>query len=157
MQMDFFKPVHSPIEKLELPEADAAGVRLSVLREDQIHAEVSGNKWRKLKYNVLEVMTKSQKGIVTKGGPFSNHLLATAAACHSQGLRSQAFLRGECHDNPTLLACQNYGMTIIPTSRADYKADTVDLMSRHELYSDEWWPVPEGGSNALGLKRRNWP
>ena len=70
-------------------------IELFIKRDDLIDSEVSGNKWRKLKYNIEQALSKKNDCIVTFGGAFSNHLLATAVACNKANIKSFGIVRGE--------------------------------------------------------------
>ena len=130
-------------------------VRLYVKRDDLIDQNVSGNKWRKLKYNVLQALNKKCDTILTFGGAFSNHLVATAAACKKTGLKSIGIVRGEElneNSNETLKKCVEFGMLLKFVSRSEYqlKSDDLYLKDLHLEYPSSYI-VPEGGSNFYGL------
>lgn len=78
----------SILERIDLLELKDRGIDLYIKRDDLIHSEISGNKWRKLKYFIDLCDSKRKEGILTFGGAFSNHLLATASACSIAGLKS---------------------------------------------------------------------
>ena len=126
-----------------------------VKRDDLIDPLVSGNKWRKLKYNVEQSRHKSCDGILTFGGAYSNHLVATAKACHRAGLRSVGFVRGEeltPDSNPTLIDCASFGMELVFVSRDEYRQkEDWDYINgvRHGFPS--FHIVPEGGANFYGV------
>ena len=125
---------------------------LWILRDDLIHPEVSGNKWRKLKYFIEEAQ-KSKQGILTFGGAFSNHIAATAAASKLFNLPCIGIIRGEkaYQFNKTLTKAQENGMILEFVSRSFY-ADREKMY----LYYQEKYPnylvIPEGGSGFLGEK-----
>jgi 1-aminocyclopropane-1-carboxylate deaminase len=131
------------------------GIHLFVKRDDLIHSEVSGNKWRKLKYNVQQCQTNKKEGILTFGGAFSNHLLATASACHDFGLKSVGIVRGNelnAQSNHTLRRCSELEMELKFISREEYrmipdKSYLADLA--HEF--PNFHIVPEGGANYYGM------
>ena len=131
------------------------GIQLFVKRDDLIHSEVSGNKWRKLKYNVQQCQTNKKEGILTFGGAFSNHLLATASACNAIGLKSVGIVRGDelnVESNHTLRRCSELGMEMKFISREEYrmspdKSFLADLA--HEF--PNFHIVPEGGANYYGM------
>lgn len=128
-------------------------IRLFVKREDLIHPAVSGNKWRKLKHNLLKAKKLGKKGIITFGGAFSNHIYATAAACHGLAWPSVGIIRGEIDpQNPTLVAARNWGMQLEAVSRSDYRRKTLspNIQNLIARYPDNYL-VPEGGSNDLAL------
>ena len=103
----------------KLPDLD--GVQITIKREDLLHPTVSGNKFRKLKYNLEQAIIKGYNSILTFGGPFSNHLAATAAAGRILGFKTIGIIRGdEKRQNPTLQFCQDQGMTLFPVSRSTY-------------------------------------
>src|SRR5690606_17102 len=86
---------------------------VDMLRLDLIHPVISGNKWYKLRYNIEAAVRKNKDTVITFGGAYSNHLIATAAACKEYGLRSIGFVRGhhaKNHKTKTLLDCEAYGM-----------------------------------------------
>lgn len=132
-----------------------ANVRLWVKRDDLIDPEVSGNKWRKLALNVVLAQHQRKEGILTFGGAYSNHLLATASACSRVGLKSIGIVRGEeltAASNPNLRRCAELGMDLIFISRTQYDC-------RCEASETEMWKaryasyllVPEGGANYHGM------
>ena len=134
-----------PLQKIEANFLTQKNVALFILREDLIHPTISGNKWRKLKYNIIEAKEKGFDTLVTFGGAFSNHIAATAAAGNAFGLKTVGIIRGEKVSNATLdLAIEN-GMQLKFISREDYKHKNTSQ------YSD-CYIVPEGGSNALAVK-----
>ena len=144
----------SPVEEFVHPVATAAGVRLLLKRDDLIHPEVSGNKWRKLQFNLERAIGQGQDTILTFGGAFSNHLLATAVACEAHGLQSIGIVRGEepKHGNATLKACENHGMKLVHVPRDEYEAKEEQWYF-HELRGrfGRFHLVPEGGANHWGV------
>lgn len=143
------------VEPLRHPVFDKAGVEVLVVRLDKIDSIVSGNKWFKLKYNVAEAVAAKAKGLLTFGGPFSNHLHAVAAVGSRLGMATVGILRGELHETPTptLCDCLAWGMQLCPVSRAEYKLRN-DESYRQQLRSDYpgFYLVPEGGSNDLAVR-----
>lgn len=130
-------------------------IRVFVKRDDLIHPQVSGNKWRKLKYAIAAALHANNNGILTFGGAYSNHLLATAAACHELGLRSCGIVRGDelyPDSNDTLRDCAALGMELRFVSREEYHLR--DDRSYHEFWLREFpgfMIVPEGGASYLGM------
>lgn len=135
---------------------------LYIKREDLLHPFVSGNKFRKLKYNLLEAEKTQKETIVTFGGAFSNHIAATAAACQERGLKSIGIIRGEelaenleqtLTGNPTLRFAQQCGMQFKFVSRTVYR-EKNNTSFINELVSDfpNSFIVPEGGTNELAVK-----
>lgn len=142
---------------LELDES----VGLDLLREDELHPLISGNKYRKLKYNIREALAQGSPGILTYGGAFSNHILATAAACKEAGLQSVGVIRGEELAgkplNPTLARAAKLGMRLCFITRALYaqKEDLDWTYWMQKLSLEEQTPylmLPEGGSNAEAIR-----
>lgn len=145
----------SIIQRINEASLAKRGIELYVKRDDLIHEVVSGNKWRKLKYNIAMCQSGKKSGILTFGGAYSNHLIATAAACQLNGLKSMGIVRGDElneNSNETLKACAKYGMELVFVSRNEY-------MLRHEkAYHEElnyqypnYYIVPEGGANYYGM------
>ncbi|MEO8086191.1 MAG: pyridoxal-phosphate dependent enzyme [Bacteroidota bacterium] len=144
-------------------------ISLSVLRLDEIHHHISGNKWYKLKYNVEEFFRLKKKYLVTFGGAFSNHIIATAAAGKEMGIHTIGIIRGDElneNSNGALKFASQSGMKLFFVSRIDYRKilDADNLEIENELlksipgfsdfgiqYSDLFF-LPEGGSNSLAVK-----
>ena len=134
-----------------------ASVNLSIKRLDQIHAQISGNKFFKLKYNFLEAQKQGFDKVLTFGGAYSNHIAATAYAAHLFGLKSVAIIRGEelSHKalNPTLSTAQHFGMQLHFVSRQQYRQkDQPEYLSALKQQFPEHYIIPEGGSNALAIQ-----
>lgn len=129
-------------------------VELSLLRLDQIHPEVSGNKWFKLKYNLHEAFSRGKDTVLTFGGAWSNHIAATATLCAEAGLASIGLIRGEAPTrwSQTLLQARENGMHIefVPRIRYAACARRGSLPPGRD-YGDVYI-IPEGGCNALGLQ-----
>src|SRR6186713_1555227 len=85
----------TPIQEIHEEIFDERGIRLLIKREDQNHSLISGNKWWKLKHNLVEAARQNKRTLLTFGGAYSNHLYATAAAAHELGLKSIGIVRGE--------------------------------------------------------------
>lgn len=129
--------------------------KLFILREDLIHPEISGNKWRKLKYNIEEAKRLNKTIILTFGGAYSNHIAATAAAGRAFGFNTIGIIRGEetLPLNPTLQLAKDNGMTFKYVSREAYrnKSSTDFIIDLKKEFGD-FYLVPEGGSNAFAVK-----
>ena len=101
------------------------GISITIKREDKLHPVVSGNKFRKLKYNFANYSLIKTKGLATFGGAYSNHLAASAAAGNLVGLPTIGFVRGEELANkvlnPTLIFCEDQGMQLYFLSRGEYQ------------------------------------
>ncbi len=144
----------SPIQEVDFPLLKNKNIRLWIKRDDLIHPWVSGNKYRKLKYNLKSAIENKCKTIVTFGGAFSNHLHATAGACALLGLKSVGIVRGVIDlNNPTIKFCIERGMNLIPVSRAAYrlKENSQEIIELIQKYPD-CYMVPEGGTNQLALR-----
>ncbi len=148
----------SEIELIDLPILKEKKITLGILREDQLHATISGNKYRKLKYNFLEADRLNLSEIVTFGGAYSNHIAATAAAGKLFGVKTIGIIRGEelvdkIDDNPTLKQAQKDGMQFEFISRNLYreKSNPEYLQKLKEQFPNAFI-VPEGGTNALAVK-----
>jgi 1-aminocyclopropane-1-carboxylate deaminase len=131
-------------------------VELLVKREDLIHPELGGNKWRKLKYNLEEARTSASRYLVTFGGAYSNHIFAVAAAGKYHHFQTIGFIRGEeaLPLNPTLRFARSCGMELRYLDRHSYrKKEEPDFLKSLEADLPEkiFW-VPEGGTNVLALK-----
>jgi 1-aminocyclopropane-1-carboxylate deaminase len=126
--------------------------------EYEIHPKVSGNKFRKLKYNIQDFRKSECKGILTFGGAFSNHIAATAAAGNILGFKTLGIIRGlelakNIENNPTLKYANENGMKLEFISRVDYRKKNQNgfiksLLRKHP----EYYIIPEGGTNDLAVK-----
>ena len=131
------------------------GVNVFVKREDLIHPLFGGNKWRKLKYNLEYCRENDITTLVTFGGAFSNHIVATAHACNHFDVKAVGIIRGiyEDPDNPTLQAARSAGMELFHVSKEEYKLkDNSPLIKETLDKCDEHFLVPEGGSNLYGRR-----
>lgn len=144
----------SPVEGLDDERLDAAGVRVLLKRDDLIHPDLPGNKWRKLKYNLEAAAAAGASRLLTFGGAYSNHVRAVAAAGAMFGFETVGVIRGEAHDplNPSLQFAVDHGMRLAYLDRQTYrrKADP-DVIDRLEAEFGDGYLVPEGGSNALAV------
>ena len=132
-------------------------VQLDVLREDLNHPLIQGNKFRKLKYNLIEAQRLNLDTLLTFGGAYSNHIHATAAAAKAYGFKSIGIIRGEelanKELNPSLKDAQAMGMELKFISRSDYRDVTQN--KNFNLLQEEFpntYILPEGGSNDLAVK-----
>jgi 1-aminocyclopropane-1-carboxylate deaminase/D-cysteine desulfhydrase-like pyridoxal-dependent ACC family enzyme len=144
-----------PVELLTDELCKQKEVSLSVLRLDTIHPVVSGNKLFKLHYFLQEAIASHHKTIITFGGAYSNHLVATAFACKEYNVKAIGIVRGEAPPllSSTLIECRTYGMQLEFISRATYhqKDDPSFLSGIREKYGD-CIIIPEGGYHPLGAK-----
>lgn len=130
-------------------------LRVSVARLDELHPIVSGNKLYKLNYFLQLALKSNSKTILTFGGAYSNHLVATAFACKAAGIKSIGIVRGERPEilSPTLQNCIDYNMQLIFTSRENYRQNSGGLLSAELLKEFENCTIiPEGGYHPLGAK-----
>ena len=152
----FNQHLPTPIHQIHETLFEEKEVQLFLKRDDLIHPEVSGNKWRKLKYNLQEAQRKNLDTILTFGGAYSNHIAATAAACKMAGMKSIGIIRGEElneQDNPTLRKAIEDGMLLHFISREEYrrKNESVFIEKLHQRFGD-FYLIPEGGANEFGMK-----
>ena len=143
--------INQPLDVIE-------GHSIAIKREDLIHPIISGNKFRKLKYILKEVVDDNIPIVITFGGAFSNHLAATASAGKSLGIRTLGIVRGEEWKNKiflssTLSFCQKQGMHLICVSRVIYAKkeaayEIQKILKKHPRYR----LIPEGGTEILSLK-----
>lgn len=120
-------------------------------RDDLIDPYISGNKWRKLKWILIDAKHKQKSHLVTFGGTYSNHLVATAAAAARHKLKATGFVRGEEVTNELLMLCKLYGMKLIFVNREAYKNKT-DLFSFYFAGDEGAYFIDEGGAGALAVK-----
>lgn len=145
----------SAVDKVNDPLLELYNVQLYLKRDDLIDPVVSGNKWRKLKFNVLQCQQNKSAGILTFGGAYSNHLVATASACKKARIKSVGIVRGDelnPKSNATLSTCQELGMHLHFISREEYHLR--DERYYHEELLQEFpnlHVVPEGGANYYGF------
>src|SRR6476646_4808688 len=129
-------------------------VTADVLRLDLLHPVVSGNKWFKLKEYIAKAKAESKKALLTCGGAYSNHIVATAAAAQQCGLKSIGIIRGE--EPPalshTLLAAKQHGMSVHFVSREAYRNKLVPPDVYDTYNDDEVLIVLEGGYGIPGAK-----
>lgn len=137
-------------QALSHPTVTAKDCKAAVLRLDLLHPIVSGNKWFKLRFYIEEALQLQKKRIVTFGGAWSNHLLATAAACQQVGLRAAAMVRGERPAvlSQTLQQAAELGMDLFFLSREDYRKKRIP----DQLLTDSDYVINEGGAGELGVK-----
>lgn len=131
------------------------GVRLHIKRDDLIHPEISGNKWRKLKYNLAAAAEQGHDTLLTFGGAYSNHIRAVAAAGYYFGFATIGVIRGEDHPplNPVLAYAVDRGMRLTYLDRTTYRHKTdPDVVEGLRRAFGRFYLVPEGGSNAFALR-----
>jgi 1-aminocyclopropane-1-carboxylate deaminase/D-cysteine desulfhydrase-like pyridoxal-dependent ACC family enzyme len=144
----------SPLQLIENELLTKREIRLFVKRDDLIHPQVSGNKWRKLKYNLQAAKQQQQKRLLTFGGAYSNHIAATAAAGKMFGFETIGVIRGELVKplNPTLSLAQQQGMELIFVGRKEYREEKAEIAAQLQDELGTCYVIPEGGSNTLAVK-----
>lgn len=151
-----FKPELSVNQKIELP--FKSSVSLCLKREDLIHPIISGNKYRKLKYNIAFAEKNKHDTLLTFGGAFSNHIAATAEAGRVFGFKTIGVIRGEelrdkILDNPTLRYAQDCGMTFKFISREQFRLKaTLSIIEKLKREFGDFYQIPEGGTNDLAVQ-----
>ena len=122
------------------------------------HPYVSGNKLRKLKYNVMEAKKRNKAMLLTFGGAFSNHIAAVAYAGQEHGFQTIGIIRGdelnEQHTlNATLSFAKSCGMQFKFVSRETYRTKTSESFINQLIREfGDFYLIPEGGTNALAIK-----
>jgi 1-aminocyclopropane-1-carboxylate deaminase len=145
----------SPVEVLDDERLDAAGVRLLLKRDDLIHPDLPGNKWRKLRYNLEAAQAAGVSRLLTFGGAYSNHIRAVAAAGTLYGFETVGVIRGEAHEplNSSLQVAVERGMRLTYLDRSTYRRKTdPDVIDRLHAEFGDFYLLPEGGSNALAVR-----
>ena len=127
---------------------------IDVLRLDQVHPTISGNKWYKLKEYLKDAKAADKKIVVTFGGTFSNHIVATAAACKFHNLKSVGIIRGE---KPSILShslqtAVSYGMNLFFISREEYKKKTIPKEVCTSYNERNIYTINEGGYGNKGMQ-----
>ena len=145
----------SPLVQLDDERFTRRGVRLYLKRDDLIHPELRGNKWRKLRLNLTAAQEQGFSRLLTFGGAFSNHISATAAAGRYFGFETIGVIRGEEHLplNDTLAAALDHGMELTYLDRGTYRrAMDYDILDGLRRRFGRCYVLPEGGSNALAVR-----
>jgi 1-aminocyclopropane-1-carboxylate deaminase len=147
--MNFFNTSASIEQQIKLPLFAEKQIEVWMKRDDLLHPFVSGNKYRKLKYLMQDAIAQGKSHVVTFGGAYSNHLVATASAAATLGLKATAIVRGEEEfSNSMLSVCKLYGMEILQVSRETYRDKDKAFYSFFS--SDTVYRIEEGGYSALG-------
>lgn len=160
--MNFNFQIQVKNQQIDLPELKENNDQLFIKREDQIHPLVSGNKYRKLKYNLQDAKRQQKKTILTFGGAFSNHILATAVAGKIQNFHTIGVIRGDelgnelsktLASNTTLRNAYEHGMRFEFVSREKYRNKTsLSFLKKLQEKYDDFYLIPEGGTNELAVK-----
>jgi len=149
-------------QQIILSELEAFDVSLYIKREDKIHPYISGNKYRKLKYNILQAREQNSKTLLTFGGAYSNHISAVAFAGKKFGFKTIGIIRGDelqvnfdevVKQNTTLKAAYENGMHFKFVSRTAYRnKHTKEFIDELQNEFGEFYLIPEGGTNRLAVK-----
>ena len=133
-------------------------ISLFIKRDDLIHPIISGNKFRKLKYNLIEAKNQKKITLLTFGGAFSNHILAVSAAGKEYGFDTIGIIRGEeledkIETNPTLQKAKEFGMVFDFISRQEYRnKNNPEFLKKLKEKFGEFYLIPEGGTNEFAIK-----
>ncbi|PKI13166.1 1-aminocyclopropane-1-carboxylate deaminase/D-cysteine desulfhydrase [Colwellia sp. 12G3] len=147
------KPL-SLLEKIQHPLFDKHNIDVRVKRDDLLHDIISGNKWRKLKYNLEQLKKNNYQGALTFGGSYSNHIHAFAYACKQENIPCVGVIRGESHyvNNFTLRWARHWGMHCYFVDRKTYRRrfETGFIDELSKIYPHHFI-IPEGGSNTFAI------
>ena len=158
----FFSTVYtSQNQQIVLPLLEEKKITLFIKREDLIHPFVSGNKFRKLKYNLTEAKKLKKRSLLTFGGAFSNHILATAVAGKLAGFKTFGVIRGEelgknltetLKENATLREAHENGMKFQFITREQYRQkSSFGFIEKMKNKWGDFYLIPEGGTNCLAV------
>lgn len=145
----------SPLIPFIVSEWEQRGVEVWIKRDDLIHPDIPGNKWRKLKHHLPDFLQSGKTVIASFGGAYSNHLAALAAVCHYLSIPSIGFIRGELTEqSPLYHTLKRFGMEVIHLSREDFlKRDDLAFQEAWEIkLGKSIYFVSSGGEGALGVK-----
>lgn len=130
-------------------------IQLWVKRDDLIHPLISGNKWRKLKYNIQAAREAGKDTLLTFGGAYSNHIAAVAATGHESGFKTIGIIRGgeNADDNETLLKAAALGMELHFVSRTHFREkERPEFIANLKSRFGDFYLLPEGGTNTLAVQ-----
>jgi len=158
----FHSKIQTENQQVFLSLLEDKNIELFVKREDKIHPLVSGNKFRKLKYNIQQAKSLEQDTLLTFGGAFSNHIAATAFAGKSDGLKTIGIIRGDelaldfqntLANNSTLKQAHENGMQLKFVSREMYREKSSErFINQLKVDFGDFYLIPEGGTNHLAVK-----
>jgi 1-aminocyclopropane-1-carboxylate deaminase len=144
----------SPLQPLILERWASYSQEIFIKRDDLIHPDISGNKWRKLSGHLQAYKAGNYRRLLSFGGAYSNHITATAAACFHLGIPSIGMIRGELDtSNSALKVAMDFGMDLYPVSRQQYKEKDAEyfLKSLLDRFGVDTYIVPEGGAGFDGV------
>ena len=158
----FHQNIQTENQQIQLPLLQEKQIELWIKREDLIHPYVSGNKFRKLKYNIQQAKHLKKNTLLTFGGAFSNHIVATSVAGKIYGFNTIGVIRGEelaknlnkvLKENTTLAKAHECGMHFDFISRQEYRNKTnIDFIEKLKAKYGDFYLIPEGGTNDLAIK-----
>lgn len=149
---------HQSLQNMKLKFVNEFGYKIALKPEYLIHPKISGNKHRKLKYNLQEARHQGKKTVLTFGGAFSNHIAAVASAGNTFGFKTIGVIRGEelihkIDANPTLKFAQDCGMIFKFFSRDTYRdKNSMEFIQELKDTFGDFYLIPEGGTNTLAVK-----
>lgn len=144
-----------PTQKIKISNPNFS---LFIRREDLIHPFISGNKFRKLKYNLVQAKAENHETLLTFGGAFSNHIAATAFAGKEYGFKTIGIIRGDELEskiliNPTLKFAQDCGMQFEFVTRENYRHKTEkEFIENLKHKFGKFYYIPEGGTNEFAVQ-----
>lgn len=145
----------SPLQKIDLDIFSQYNLNVLIKRDDLIHPEISGNKWRKLKLNLEKFQYGRYTALLTFGGAYSNHIAATAAVGRIKGVSTIGIIRGDelnPESNETLKKAAEDGMQLHFVSREEYSwRYETDYKNELRAQFGNCWIVEEGGANYYGM------
>lgn len=147
--------LYSPLQQINHPLFSKHQLNVWIKRDDLLHPIISGNKYRKLKYNINYAKALGKTAVLSFGGAYSNHIHALAYACFQQKLASTGIIRGEKNyaNNFTLTWARYWGMSLTFVDRKTYKKRSQnDYLAQLQQQHHNSFIIPEGGSNTLALK-----
>ena len=150
-----FTQAATPIIQAIQLENNPKNVQLFLKRDDLLHPIISGNKWHKLKYNLIAAEEQRTKTLLTFGGAYSNHIHAVAAAAKENGFHSIGVIRGEEHLplNPTLQDADEWGMELHYMPRQNYREKySPNVIEDLKAKFGNFYLIPEGGTNELAIR-----
>src|SRR5690606_31837894 len=145
-------------QQVTLPLLDEKSIELFIKRKDIIHHLISGNKFRKLNYNLIKAKNEECHALLTFGGTYTNHIAAVAAAGKEQVFKTISVIRGEevkdnVGENPTLHFAQECGMELKFVSRSEYRnKHNNSFINELKTEYGDFCLLPEGGTNELAVK-----
>jgi len=143
-------------QKIDVP--NNFGIEVYVKREDVLNSEISGNKFRKLKYNLVEARNLGFTKLLTFGGAYSNHIASVAAAGKEFGFETIGVIRGEelqekYLENPTLKKASENKMQFEFVTRTQYRdKNNLAFLDQLKEKFGVFYLIPEGGTNKLAVK-----